>query len=407
MSAFEDMPTLVIPKKRCREEIPQLMDKKDRLDSESHKARKKIKAQGSFNAQFWTAAAEVEAIILSKTRVVSEISLAQFEGEPSAWERTEEARRLFEQMRAQQRRLKSYQKQATTLAKPKRSLRECFMNLFTSSRMGLGVTTGMGERDHSVQSNFRQQLLVDYESERDDGLIWCPVSHGWIHSDHMTASHIFSYKHGQATMDAIFGRVRPAELFSSRNGLMLNSIIEKHFDSGVMVIVPNLPERPTDTMLSKWVGQEVREYKLRIIDNTWQHLDRAINEDGLTWRKLDNRVLQFRGNYRPAARYLYFHYCVQVLRRAWKLGPGQKTVFHLTDEFGKPFWGTPGRYIAKNMLRALIEELGHEYDNLLEGATLLSRGDDDLLLDTAVAQIAPIEEADNEDTDEEDFDDYD
>ncbi|GAB1200486.1 hypothetical protein APSETT444_009859 [Aspergillus pseudonomiae] len=370
MSAFGDMPSLFIPKKRCHEEIPHLTDRKDRLSSESDKARKKLKAHGSCNAQFWSAAAEVEAIVLSKTRVVSEISLAEFEGEPSAWECTEEAKMLFEQMRAQQVRMTSYQKQALTLTRKRGSLRESFMNLFTSSRMGLGIATGMGPRDSSVQSNFRRNLLADYESVGENGLVWCPIIQDWFHSDFMTASHLFSYRHGQATMDVIFGKVRPAELFSSRNGLIMCSIIERYFDAGVMVIVPNVPERPTNSMLSNWIRQEIREYKFRIIDSSWDQLDR-------------------------------------VLRRAWKVGPGQRAAFYLTDELGKPFWGTPGRYIAKNMLRALVEELGHEFEHLMGGATLMSRGDDDLLLSTAAAQVVQVDGSDDDDTDDDDMDEQD
>jgi hypothetical protein len=59
----------------------------------------------------------------------------------------------------------------------------------------------------------------------------------------------------------------------------------------------------------------------------------------------------------------------QVLRRAWRAGGGQKSVFSLEDELGKPYWGTPGRYLPKKMLLALIEELGHEYVGLLDGAS--------------------------------------
>lgn len=77
-----------------------------------------------------------------------------------------------------------------------------------------------------------------------------PNSSGLVPLKTMTASHIFSYAHGQASMDAIFGKVRPAELFYSRNRLMMFSVLERSFEAGLMVIVPNLPERPTDTMLS-------------------------------------------------------------------------------------------------------------------------------------------------------------
>ena len=30
-------------------------------------------------------------------------------------------------------------------------------------------------------------------------------------------------------------------------------------------------------------------------------------------------------------------------------------------ELGKPYWGTVGRYMHKNMIRAFVEEIGHQF----------------------------------------------
>jgi hypothetical protein len=114
------------------------------------------------------------------------------------------------------------------------------------------------------------------------------------------------------------------------------------------------------------------------------------------------------GKFRPAGRYLYFHYCVQVLRRAWRAGPGQKAVFSLQDQLGKLYWGTPGRYIPENMLIALVEELGNEYKELVMGASRI-KGRRSTLLDVAVSQIASgqsgdIAEKESEDEEDEDED---
>ena len=68
--------------------------------------------------------------------------------------------------------------------------------------------------------------------------------HEWVPKQQMKASHLFPCIHGQATMDAIFGATNPPELFSTRNGLLLFSALEDNFDKGVLVIVPDLPERP-------------------------------------------------------------------------------------------------------------------------------------------------------------------
>lgn len=128
---------------------------------------------------------------------------------------------------------------------------------------------------------------------------------------------------------------------------------------------------------------------MRIIDPTWEQLDKMISSGyQKTWREIDGKRLEFRTSFRPAARYLYFHYCVQVLRRAWAHNTGGGPLPTLKDEAGKPFWGTPGRYLPKDMLLGLIEALGHEYNGLLKGASWSTAcGDENLLLDVASSQI--------------------
>ncbi|OJJ01851.1 hypothetical protein ASPVEDRAFT_83375 [Aspergillus versicolor CBS 583.65] len=61
--------------------------------------------------------------------------------------------------------------------------------------------------------------------------------------------------------------------------------------------------------------------------------------------------------------------------QADELGPqyGGGSLLVLRDELGRPFWGTPGRYMPRNMVLALVEELGHDYKGILAGATC-SRG---------------------------------
>ncbi|KAK2768850.1 hypothetical protein FQN54_000710 [Arachnomyces sp. PD_36] len=162
--------------------------------------------------------------------------------------------------------------------------------------------------------------------------------------------------------------------------------IEEILDFGMLVVVPQLSDKPTKTQLFEWLKKPSREYKTRIIDWSFKKLDHRIRLGyTLKWRDLDNRPLVFRGDFRPAARYFYFHYCLQFLRRAWKQ-PAQQPSLTLKDEIGKPYWGTPGRYLPKNMLLTFVEELGHEYDQLLEGASC-SSGDKEVLLGAASVQI--------------------
>lgn len=403
MPVFNAMPPLYIPKKRKTEDIAGLEREKDQLDKEANYARKKLKARGSFDGDYWRTAVEIEQLYMRKTRIASDVSFSHFDGPSPDWQKTQEARHLFEHIRAQNYRISSFSAQKENLShkKPKRSLREAFLKLFTTSPRGLGINqgAGAGNRDSGVQSNFRRELLEKYESLDETGsFAWCPILHEHLSLRNVTAAHIFSYKHGQGTMDAIFGKKAKPELFSARNGLILSNDIKAHFDSGVFAIVPDLPERPAMPMMLRWLEGEARDFKVRIIDPQWSMLDQGIlTADGLKWRDLDNRKLIFKGKCRPAAQYLYFHYCLQILRRAWRAGPSQHAAFTLHDQMGKPIWATPGRYIPKSMLLAFVEELGHEYTDLLVAATR-RRGRPALMMDTFSAQIAHDSEEDKSDS---------
>lgn len=75
-------------------------------------------------------------------------------------------------------------------------------------------------------------------------------------------------------------------------------------------------------------------------------------------------------------------------RRAWST-PNKENV--LVDELGKKFWGTPGPYMRRAMLKAFVTEVGHEFNDLLDGAQKgESEGEeqDDTALAAAAEQVA-------------------
>jgi hypothetical protein len=75
---------------------------------------------------------------------------------------------------------------------------------------------------------------------RDPGMhkhLWCPIRGKWVFESEAVAAHIFAHMHGQAVMDSIFGKIRPAELYSLQNGLVMSRRIEEMFDAGFMAIV--------------------------------------------------------------------------------------------------------------------------------------------------------------------------
>ena len=409
---------VIIPDRTSSKRPLNLEEERKEINNELTRERKRLKPRASFDAEFWSQAVNIENIALRRSEVQRKISLRDFtrNGESSPeWKKTEEARNLFEQIRAQKATAKIYQSQAEKLSGTgeKRSLRASFMKLFATSKMGLNVlATGNGRRDSAKQSRFRADIIDAYDSRYPDSepFLWCPVLGSWVESG--TAAHLFAYMHGQDMMNAIFGKKKNPELFSPRNGLLISDRIEEIFDIGFLVIVPLLPDNPTKTELAKWLTREPREYMTRIIDPSSKLMDQLINlSSGLKFKDLDKRPLKFRSNFRPAARYLYFHYCLQVLRRAWKQQMEQSKLI-LGNEVGKLYWGTPGRYLPRNMLLTFVEELGHEYGELLGGASW-STGEDLTLLAAASRQVkrrSPLNfgtESNSDSEDEEDEDEED
>lgn len=57
-------------------------------------------------------------------------------------------------------------------------------------------------------------------------------------------------------MDAIFGKTDEPELFGPKNSLLMSKYIEAKFESGMLVIVPALPENPTAELIAQWQSKE-------------------------------------------------------------------------------------------------------------------------------------------------------
>ena len=247
--------------------------------------------------------------------------------------------------------------------------RRVFMKLFTTSHLGLNITnTSIGKRDNGAQSKFRADLLDISESRHPDkkrDLVWCPITGGYHTELSMVAAHLFSFRHGQDTMDAIFGKNTTSELFSPYNGILMSNLAESFFDKGYYVIVPQVSATPSLQEIKDWHRVEPKTYQIRVLEPDTRAMNQLIGETDQRWRDLDGQKVSFRGDFRPRARYLYFTYCMAILRKSWNK---DKPAIALSDELGKPYWGTAGRYIKKNMLRGFVQELGHEYDELLEGA---------------------------------------
>ncbi|KAJ5187853.1 hypothetical protein N7449_010847 [Penicillium cf. viridicatum] len=360
-------------------------------------ARKEWKPSGLFDQNYWSQAAKVERLSVQREIIDRKISQGSFSGKEIDWEATEEAKRILERINAHEQTERICKARAAKLSEEgtRRTLRASFMRLFTTSKMGIDISwAGAGKRKRDTQGDWKQDMIEAYNAKHpSQNWLWCPITHQWRPSQMVVAAHLFGYMHGQATMDAIFGK--GGEIFSSSNGLLVSLEFEHYFDSGKMAIVPDVGENAGLSEMLNWLSSKPREFKVKILDQDWNKLgDMVDDKSGLTYGELEDRRLKFRSKFRPAARYLYFHYCVQVLRRAWQYtkdtdkteAAKDHAAKVLDDTNGKLFWGTPGRYLPRNMLLALVEELGHEYKPLLNGAASSTFSDSDMLLELAANQ---------------------
>lgn len=281
-----------------------------------------------------------------RTQIRRQISVRDFladGGNETDWIDTTAARALLEELKAEEATEKICNRQALRLVNKARQTKNpiprAFTKLFTSSKLGLGISAATTrKRDSREQrSQFRKSLIKSYEAESSEGYLWCPVlkewfdkqdllaghlfpfMHGqdimdakfrtsliksydaessegflwcpvlkeWFDKQDVSAGHLFPFMHGQDVMDAIFGVAESPELFSPLNGMLVSDRVGG-FDEGFLVIVPRLPDDPTPAQISLWNSSNPKEYKMRIIDldqaRYKQRISRYIDK---TWQDLD------------------------------------------------------------------------------------------------------------------------
>ncbi|KAJ5937536.1 hypothetical protein N7454_003878 [Penicillium verhagenii] len=300
------------------------------------------------------------------------------------WKETEDAKRIIEKVNAQ------IQAERIHIARAKRSskrnkqgtARASFLRLLTTSKV------------NSDQRDWKEAMIQAYNGKHETGnWLWCPITHQWRAPERTATVQFFAQLHGQATMDSVFGK--GDDILSPQNGLIISLELEQYFDAGKMAIVPSLWQDSTSFTIFGRRKKTPREFKIKILDLKWAKLDKKIDQQsGLTYRQLDNRPLVFRSSFRPAAEYLYLHFCVQVVRRAWqsprdtdmRVASKNNAKKLLLDKNGKFCWGTSGHYLPRNILQASVEELGHGFKYLLNGSGSSKSIDSNTLLEMAANQ---------------------
>jgi hypothetical protein len=228
----------------------------------------------------------------ARAKLKHKISLRDFQikngGDESAWIKTEEAQSLFREMKACELKKGLCKKQSLRLENsekdPSKTIRSVFTKLFMTSPIGFALgKLDMGKkRAGNIQSQFRTELIDQYGARQPDPLnkgrntIRCPVMGQYCTAIEMKASHLFPFRFGQETMDVIFGSQPKPELFSVFNGLMLHHEIEKQLDRGNLVIVPYLPNNPSNDDIRSWHQATPKEYKIRVMDTKSEVMGKLI-----------------------------------------------------------------------------------------------------------------------------------
>ncbi|KAL9013114.1 MAG: hypothetical protein Q9173_002174 [Seirophora scorigena] len=344
-----------------------------RLIEDISKARKDLKPQGSLDSTYWEKRAKVAEQECKMITLHRRVSIGEFQkdtgGTRSEWLQTKEAEEFNAKDVASTMRAQVCRKQSLRLkiepGGEGKSRRRAFLQFWTTSTMGLRISTGAGTRDAKLQSAFRQELQALSETKPPQ-FTRCPITKQWHDTQDLVAAHLFPYRSGQAAMISIFGKDAENELFSPKNGMLITKRAEELLDAGLLLIVPDLPADPTMAQLALWASTDQKDYRVKVPNPSHplvhMQLSVAVTQ---TYADLDGSKVEFHGSSRPRARYLYFLYVSGVLRYTWAANTKGKFAHALDGEIGRPYWGTVGPFLRQSLIRGFVEEIGHEFEPLL------------------------------------------
>ncbi|PON29033.1 hypothetical protein TGAM01_v202141 [Trichoderma gamsii] len=197
-------------------------------------------------------------------------------------------------------------------------------------------------RDPSAQERFRKKVLKAYDAV-DTDMQWCVISGKYFPASTVKTAHIVRYNVGEPSAWHLFGPPsdKDGHLMSDQNGIPMYEMYEKAFDDARLVIVPD-------------GDQERGCWKVYCLDDPATHKPSKAVPFG---RELHGRSLQFRNSFRPSCRYLYFAFCMSILRRQRHEVPGWWRSC-VVDGPGEA-WATLGIYFHTSTLRIISHRVGH------------------------------------------------
>jgi hypothetical protein len=150
---------------------------------------------------------------------------------------------------------------------------------------------------------FREILIRDHNArEPHKGGFWCNVLKAYLEPCTIRSFHFFPYRLGEDIMLKVFGLASANELYSLRNGLLMDCQIKKYFYKFFIVIVPVC-------------GQKNDCWRTVVLDKrlVQEQISKGRPE---TFAAIDGKQLTFKGNAKLAAQYVYFHYAVAIMKAA-------------------------------------------------------------------------------------------
>ena len=349
---------------------------------------KKVKPSPSYDSDFWTANAGISRLYQLRVGVDSRLKFLKYKETSDEnvseddWLADEQAQNLERQILAYRQAEEIAKKQASRLIKDSRTeLSAIFFNLFYTSPQGLNIRNGgKGRRETNIQSDMRKQMKEMYCPDAPKRALWDPITANWEMAGTLHVAHLYAWRQVDS-MDAIFGPGSKDEIFSPRNGLFMRKSISNALDEGRIAIVPNVDLEPKDQdfphddlakqtqSLRDWEKASTKEYKVVVLERNIKHLQDNIWQDRgelKTLADLNGRPLKFLNDFRPRARYVWWTFMNAILQASWRQNFDENNVLFREVAKATRYWGSPGSYVKKNMLRGFVDELGQDIESILD-----------------------------------------
>lgn len=200
---------------------------------------------------------------------------------------------------------------------------------------------------------FKEVVIAHLESEKPRPAekeyppeLFCQVL-GYLPAASVKCAHIVPFSFASRELEYLFGAGDSA-LWSNRNGLMLNKVIEGAFDNGWVAIIPDGSVESTPT-----------EWKIVLLDD--QKRQFTVYTDPIThatirFKDIDGKRLKFCNDNRPARRYLYFRYVMAYMHASKEGFP------HLRSKLPSGgIWASPNKpegYSRSSALQMLAIRIG-------------------------------------------------